>query len=52
MKQIALRLPTEMLEAIDTLRHQRMDRPDRTAMIRELLAHALEERLSKDGQKT
>lgn len=47
MKQIALRLPLQMLVAIDNLRRGRMDRPDRTAMIRELLAQALEAKMKK-----
>lgn len=41
MKQIALRLPAEMLSALDALVAERMDRPDRTAIIRELLAEGL-----------
>lgn len=41
MKQIALRLPAEMLEALDAIVANRLDRPDRTAVIRELLAGGL-----------
>jgi metal-responsive CopG/Arc/MetJ family transcriptional regulator len=41
MPQIALRLPQPMLDAIDRMRNDRMDQPDRAAMIRELLAKAL-----------
>lgn len=47
MRQIAIRLPDEMLNAIDYLLEDRMDRPDRTAVIRELLAEALKARKSK-----
>jgi metal-responsive CopG/Arc/MetJ family transcriptional regulator len=52
MKQIALRLPLQMLVAIDNLRRERMDRPDRTSMIRELLAHALmaKKKIDEAGQ--
>ncbi len=44
MKQIALRLPAEMLDALDAIVAERLDRPDRTAVIRELLAEGLEAR--------
>jgi Arc/MetJ-type ribon-helix-helix transcriptional regulator len=48
MRQIAIRLPDEMLAAIDSLLVERMDRPDRTAVIRELLAEAIAARKRKD----
>lgn len=41
MHQIALRLPKPMLAAIDTIVSGRFDQPDRSAIIRELLAEAL-----------
>ena len=44
MRQIALRLPTELLTAVDDLIADRLDRPDRSALIRELLAEAIEAR--------
>jgi Arc/MetJ-type ribon-helix-helix transcriptional regulator len=50
MKQIALRLPVEMLRRLDDLVEGRLDRPDRTAVIRELLAEGLDAR-EKKGRK-
>jgi hypothetical protein len=47
MHQIALRLPKPMLAAIDEIVSGRLDQPDRSAIIRELLAEALTAR----GQK-
>jgi Arc/MetJ-type ribon-helix-helix transcriptional regulator len=47
MKQIALRLPVEMLRRLDDLVEARLDRPDRTAVIRELLAEGLDAREKK-----
>ena len=47
MRQIAIRLPDEMLAVIDGLIEGRLDRPDRTAVIRELLAEALTARKPK-----
>jgi metal-responsive CopG/Arc/MetJ family transcriptional regulator len=44
---LALRFPDEMLEAIDEIVASRMDRPDRSAVIRELLAEALMARRKK-----
>ena len=41
MPQIALRIPQQMLDAIDAMRAARMDRPERATMIRELLARAI-----------
>ena len=38
---LALRFPDEMLEAIDAIAAGRLDRPDRSAVIRELVAEAL-----------
>jgi Arc/MetJ-type ribon-helix-helix transcriptional regulator len=44
---IALRFPEEMLEAIDAISASRMDRPDRSAVIRQLVAEALEARKTR-----
>lgn len=44
MKQIAIRLPTEMLDEFDEIVAERYGHADRTAVIRELLAFALAER--------
>jgi len=41
MKQIAIRIPEPMLDAIDALVAGRLDAPDRAAIMRELLAEAL-----------
>jgi hypothetical protein len=41
MQQIALRLPKPMLAAIDEVIAGRLDQPERSAIIRELLAEAL-----------
>jgi len=47
MQQIAIRLPRPMLDAIDALVSDRLDRPDRTAIMRELLAEAIAARSAK-----
>lgn len=47
MQQIAIRLPRPMLDAIDGLIEGRLDKPDRTAVMRELLAEALAARTAK-----
>ena len=47
---IALRFPVEMLEAIDAIADSRMDHPDRSAVIRELVAEALTARARKPGR--
>lgn len=44
MQQIALRLPQPMLAAIDEMMAGRLDQPERSAIIRELLAEAIEAR--------
>jgi hypothetical protein len=41
MQQIALRLPKPLLAAIDEFTEGRLDAPDRSAIIRELLAEAV-----------
>ena len=47
MHQIALRLPKPMLAAIDEIMSGRLDQPERSAIIRELLAEALTARAKK-----
>ena len=44
MQQIALRLPKVMIKALDEMADARLDRPDRSVLIRELLAEGLERR--------
>ena len=41
MKQIAIRLPDHLLEAIDVIIEEREGAPDRAAIIRELIARGL-----------
>lgn len=48
--QIALRLPKPMLVAIDEIVSGRLDQPERSAIIRELLAEALTARAKKAGR--
>ena len=47
MAPIMIRFPPEMLEEIDALIAGRLDRPDRSGVIRELIAEALEVRRSR-----
>jgi metal-responsive CopG/Arc/MetJ family transcriptional regulator len=49
-RPLAIRLPDPMLERIDEIVASRMDEPDRSAVIRELLAEALEAR-EKRGRR-
>ena len=44
MEQLAIRFPKPMLAAIDEIIVGRLDRPDRSAIIRELIAEALQAR--------
>lgn len=44
MEQIAIRFPKSMLAAVDAIITGRLDRPDRSSIIRELLAEALQAR--------
>ena len=50
-RPLALRLPVRVLEQIDEIVASRMDQPDRTAVIRELIVEALmaREKKSKRG---
>lgn len=40
--QVAVRFPPALLEAVDALRAQRLDGPDRSTIIRELVVLGLE----------
>ena len=48
MHQIALRLPKPMLAVIDQIVSGRLDQPERSAIIRELLAEALTARANRN----
>jgi hypothetical protein len=48
--QVAVRFPPSLLERIDAKRAERIDEPDRSAMIRELVALGLEA-LDRKGRK-
>ena len=50
MGAIAVRFPAEMLAEIDAVRADRLDAPDRSSMIRELVAEALVAR--RKGRKS
>jgi metal-responsive CopG/Arc/MetJ family transcriptional regulator len=47
MQQIAIRLPKPLLAAVDAITEGRLDQPDRSAIIRELLAEAIARRMKK-----
>ena len=44
MEQIAIRFPKPMLALVDEIVAKRLDRPDRSSIIRELVAEALQKR--------
>ena len=44
MEQIAIRFPKPMLAAVDAIIVDRLDQPDRSSIIRELVAEALQAR--------
>ena len=44
MEPISIRFPTPMMRAIEAIAAKRMDQPDKAAVIRELVAEALEAR--------
>jgi hypothetical protein len=46
-RPLALRLPMPVLEQIDQIVESRLDAPDRTAVIRELIVEALTARQKK-----
>ena len=50
MRQIAVRFPEEMLAEIDAIIAGRMDKPDRSAIIREAVATWLINRKSRDSR--
>lgn len=50
MQQIAIRLPKPMLSAIDEMIAGRLDQPERSAIIRELIAEALHGRRGRRAQ--
>ncbi len=47
MAPVMIRFPEAMLDEIDSLIADRMDRPDRSGVIRELIAEAIEARRAK-----
>ena len=47
MSPMPVRFPKEMRERIEAIRAQRMDRPEASAVIRELIAEALDARAGK-----
>jgi metal-responsive CopG/Arc/MetJ family transcriptional regulator len=49
MQQIAIRLPKPLLAAVDAMTEGRLDQPDRSAIIRELLAEAVAARRKRAG---
>lgn len=51
MEQIAIRFPKAMLTAVDAIIVGRLDRPDRSSIIRELVAEALRSR-EKRGKRS
>jgi hypothetical protein len=50
MTPIPVRFPEKMIEAIETIQAERMDRPDKSAVIRELVADALAAWRKKAGR--
>lgn len=51
MTPIAIRFPSAMVEAIEAIQAARMDRPEKSAVVRELVAEAIEARKRKDGRR-
>ena len=47
MSPVMIRFPQEMLEEIDAMLADRMDNPDRSGFIRELIAEAIQARKAK-----
>jgi metal-responsive CopG/Arc/MetJ family transcriptional regulator len=47
MTPVMIRFPSELLDEIDAQIAGRLDRPDRSGVIRELIAEALEARAGK-----
>jgi len=48
---LSVRIPNEMLAAIDGIAAERLDKPGRANLIRELLAEALDARTRKGGKR-
>jgi hypothetical protein len=46
---IPVRFPLAMVEAIEAIQAERMDQPDKSAIIRELVAEALQARARRKG---
>jgi hypothetical protein len=46
---IPVRFPLQMVEAIEAIQAERMDQPDKSAIIRELVAEALQARARRKG---
>lgn len=51
MAPVMIRFPEAMIEAIDLERSERLDGPDRSAMVRELVAEALVARVRMRGKR-
>jgi len=49
MEQLAIRFPKPMLAAVDEIISGRLDQPDRSTIIRELLAEALVARQARES---
>lgn len=47
LELVPIRFPRPMLDEVDAIRAARLDQPDRSAMIRALVAEALEARRAK-----
>ena len=49
MTPIPVRFPAQMMEAIEAIQAERMDQPDKSAVIREPVAEALQARAKRKG---
>lgn len=47
IERVTVTMPRAMIEIIDAMREARLDRPDRAAMVRELIAEAVSARQQK-----
>lgn len=47
---VGIRFSNEMLEMIDSMRAERIDKPDRSAFIRELVGEAIQARQKRPGK--
>lgn len=50
LDRINIRVPREMMMVIERIANERLDKPDRAAVIRELLAEAIEARKARIKQ--